>query len=129
MCSRVIAASLAGARIMRSTTANLRRITLAIDSSTRQQKASSRSGACPPRRRLASTRLIRRRWNAEKAHLWSGRFAGDPDAALFEFGASFSFDRRLFEDDVKGSIGWAQALHEARVLSSADAAKIKHALE
>ena len=36
------------------------------------------------------------------AHLWSGRFEGDPDAALFEFGASFRFDRRLFEDDVTG---------------------------
>ena len=36
------------------------------------------------------------------AHLWSGRFEGSPDAALFEFGASFRFDRRLFEDDVQG---------------------------
>ena len=27
------------------------------------------------------------------AHLWSGRFEGGPDAALFEFGASFRFDR------------------------------------
>ena len=63
------------------------------------------------------------------AHLWSGRFAGDPDAALFEFGASFSFDRRLFEDDVKGSIAWAQALQDAGVLSAGDATKITHALE
>jgi len=63
------------------------------------------------------------------AHLWSGRFAGDPDAALFEFGSSFSFDRRLFADDVKGSIGWAQALHEAGVLTSPDVAKISRALE
>ena len=39
------------------------------------------------------------------AHLWSGRFAGDPDAALFAFGASFRFDRRLFEDDVRGQPG------------------------
>jgi argininosuccinate lyase len=63
------------------------------------------------------------------AHLWSGRFAGDPDAALFEFGASFSFDRRLFEDDVQGSIAWAQALQGADVLSAADATKITSALE
>jgi argininosuccinate lyase len=63
------------------------------------------------------------------AHLWSGRFAGDPDAALFEFGASFSFDRRLFEDDVQGSIAWAQALQDADVLSAADATKIRSALE
>jgi argininosuccinate lyase len=63
------------------------------------------------------------------AHLWSGRFAGDPDAALFEFGASFKFDRRLFEDDVTGSIAWAEALQKAGVLSVADATRIRTALE
>ncbi|MFL6281091.1 MAG: argininosuccinate lyase [Vicinamibacterales bacterium] len=62
------------------------------------------------------------------AHLWSGRFSGEPDAALFEFGASFSFDRRLFEDDVKGSMAWVHALQDAGVLSSADAATITSAL-
>ncbi len=63
------------------------------------------------------------------AHLWSGRFAGDPDAALFEFGASFAFDRRLFEDDVTGSLAWAHALEDAEVLSAADASTIRRALE
>jgi argininosuccinate lyase len=58
------------------------------------------------------------------AHLWSGRFEGDPDAALFEFGASFRFDRRLFQDDVRGSMAWAEALARAQVLSAADAAAI-----
>ena len=48
------------------------------------------------------------------AHLWSGRFEGSPDAALFEFGASFGFDRRLFEDDVTGSMAWADAIHARR---------------
>ena len=56
------------------------------------------------------------------AHLWSGRFEGSPDAALFEFGASFRFDRRLFEDDVRGSIAWAEAIHAAGVLSQQEAA-------
>ena len=42
------------------------------------------------------------------AHLWSGRFEGNPDAALVEFGRSFGFDRRLFEDDVTGSLAWAE---------------------
>jgi argininosuccinate lyase len=63
------------------------------------------------------------------AHLWSGRFAGDPDAALFEFGASFRFDRRLFEDDVRGSLAWAEALEKAGVLTADDSARIKAALE
>src|SRR4051794_20645341 len=95
-----------------------------IDSITRRRRASSRSGACRSRPPLASRRRVRRPWSAEMAHLWSGRFSGEPDAALFEFGASFSFDRRLFEDDVKGSMAWVHALQDAGVLSSADAATI-----
>jgi argininosuccinate lyase len=63
------------------------------------------------------------------AHLWSGRFAGDPDAALFAFGASFTFDRRLFEDDVRGSLAWAEALERAGVLTQADGLRIRTALD
>src|SRR5262249_58727769 len=62
------------------------------------------------------------------AHLWSGRFAGDPDADLLAFGSSFRFDRRLFEDDVRGSRAWAAALARAGVLSATDAAAIDRGL-
>jgi argininosuccinate lyase len=62
------------------------------------------------------------------AHLWSGRFAGDPDADLFAFGASFDVDRRLFEDDVRGSLAWAAVLARAGVLSPADATAIDEGL-
>src|SRR5450759_2422785 len=62
------------------------------------------------------------------AHLWSGRFAGDPDADLFAFGSSFRFDRRLFEDDVRGSRAWAAGLAHAGVLSAAEAAAIEQGL-
>jgi argininosuccinate lyase len=62
------------------------------------------------------------------AHLWSGRFEGEPDKHLFEFGRSFAFDRRLFEDDVAGSRAWAEALHHAGVLSQEDAAAIDSGL-
>jgi argininosuccinate lyase len=63
------------------------------------------------------------------AHLWSGRFAGGPDAELFAFGASFRFDRRLFEDDVTGSLAWAEAIAAAGVLSAEEAGAIRTALE
>ena len=33
------------------------------------------------------------------SNLWSGRFDSAPNAAVFDFGASFRFDRRLFEDE------------------------------
>ncbi len=61
--------------------------------------------------------------------LWSGRFDTAPDPAAFDFGISFGFDRHLFEDDVTGSIAWAQALAAAGVLSPSDASAIISALK
>ena len=56
--------------------------------------------------------------------LWSGRFDSAPDPAAFDFGVSFPFDRRLFEDDVTGSIAWAEALSRAGVLDANDSKAI-----
>ena len=55
------------------------------------------------------------------SHMWSGRFDMAPDEDVFSFQASFGFDRRLFEDDVTGSLAWADALAEAQVLAVAEA--------
>jgi argininosuccinate lyase len=60
--------------------------------------------------------------------LWSGRFDTAPDTAAFEFGRSFRFDRRLFEDDVTGSVAWAQALANAGILEAEEAARLQVAL-
>jgi argininosuccinate lyase len=62
-------------------------------------------------------------------HLWSGRFEGEPDKGLLAFGSSFAFDRRLFEDDVTGSLAWAEGLERAGVLTKVDARAIRAALE
>ena len=60
--------------------------------------------------------------------LWSGRFDAPPDAAALDLGSSFHFDRRLFEDDVTGSIAWARALERAGVIDAEDAGAIDAAL-
>jgi len=60
--------------------------------------------------------------------LWSGRFADAPNAAALEFGSSFRFDRRLFEDDVTGSMAWARALSKAGVLSPDEVRRIEQEL-
>jgi argininosuccinate lyase len=60
--------------------------------------------------------------------LWSGRFDSAPDPAAFDFGVSFPFDRRLFEDDVTGSLAWAEALARAGVLNAKDSKAISDAL-
>jgi argininosuccinate lyase len=61
--------------------------------------------------------------------LWSGRFAADPDQAVFEFGKSLPIDRRLVEDDLTGSGAWAEALGRAGVLSESDVRSIVAGLE
>src|SRR5215210_7097956 len=63
------------------------------------------------------------------ANLWSGRFSHEPDANAFEFGASFRFDKRLFEDDVAGSLAWVEALTGAGVFSAAEAETVSHSLQ
>ena len=60
--------------------------------------------------------------------LWSGRFDTEPDAVVLAWGASFRFDRRLFEDDVTGSVAWAEALGRAGAIPDADARAITAAL-
>ncbi len=60
--------------------------------------------------------------------LWSGRFDTAPDAAALEFGNSFRFDKRLFEDDVTGSVAWARALAAAGVLPRDEAQAIERTL-
>ena len=54
----------------------------------------------------------------ENKPLWSGRFDVEPNKALLAWGASFSFDKRLFEDDVLGSLAWAEAITRAGVLNA-----------
>lgn len=66
--------------------------------------------------------------NDKPTHLWSGRFDRAPDPEVFTFQASFPVDRVLFEDDVRGSLAWAEALEHAGVLSAADATAIRSAL-
>jgi argininosuccinate lyase len=63
------------------------------------------------------------------ANLWSGRFSGEPDPVAFQFGSSFRFDKRLFEDDVTGSLAWVEGLTGAGVFNAAEAQKVSAALK
>jgi argininosuccinate lyase len=61
--------------------------------------------------------------------LWGGRFTGEADAGFAKFNQSFSFDRRLLEADVRGSIAHSAGLASAGVLTNPEADEIKTALE
>ncbi|HEV8113731.1 MAG TPA: argininosuccinate lyase [Planctomycetota bacterium] len=60
--------------------------------------------------------------------LWGGRFAGGQDPVFESFHRSLGFDRRLVDEDVRGSVAWANALADAGVLAPAEAKKIVAAL-
>jgi argininosuccinate lyase len=60
--------------------------------------------------------------------LWGGRFSGQADESFAQFNQSFSFDRRLFEVDIRASVAHCDGLVGAGVLSATDADRIKSAL-
>lgn len=49
--------------------------------------------------------------------MWGGRFTGDPDLFMQEFGASIDVDIRLLEVDIAGSRAWAEALGDIGILT------------
>jgi argininosuccinate lyase len=61
--------------------------------------------------------------------LWSGRFTKEHDALAHGFNASLPFDKRLYNQDITGSIAWARGLARAGVLTNEETAKIVEGLE
>ena len=61
--------------------------------------------------------------------LWGGRFSEPTNALVHRFNASISFDVRLYDEDITGSIAWVAALHDAGLLSAAESDTLRDALE
>ncbi len=61
--------------------------------------------------------------------LWGGRFDDEADEQAYQFNASLPFDRRLWDEDIRGSQAWAHALGAAGVLAAAEAAQLVAGLE
>lgn len=61
--------------------------------------------------------------------LWGGRFTQESSALFKLFNDSLPVDFRLLEQDVVGSIAWADAIHQVGVLSSDECTKLKAALQ
>jgi argininosuccinate lyase len=63
---------------------------------------------------------------ADKA--WSGRFRAQIDRRIEQFTESISFDHRLFEHDIRGSIAHAEMLAHVGLISAAECQQIVRAL-
>ena len=51
------------------------------------------------------------------AQLWGGRFTKETDQLVYNFNASISFDKKLFEEDIEGSIAHVVMLEKQGILS------------
>jgi argininosuccinate lyase len=56
--------------------------------------------------------------------LWGGRFNKDTDRLVEEFAASISFDRRLAEEDIAGSMAHCRMLAKQGIISQEEAGRI-----
>lgn len=60
--------------------------------------------------------------------LWHGRFEGGPAASLMAYTESLSFDRRLWVDDITGSVAHVRGLVAASILTAEEGAAVEAAL-
>ena len=63
------------------------------------------------------------------AQLWGGRFTKETDQLVYNFNASISFDKRLYAQDIRGSIAHVMMLAKQGILTDADKDKIVEGLE
>jgi len=65
----------------------------------------------------------------EPAKLWSGRFRARTHRLMDEFGSSLAVDRRLYKQDIQGSIAHCKGLEQAGVLTAQEVKAIIRGLE
>ena len=61
--------------------------------------------------------------------LWGGRFTNAASELTQEYTSSIDVDKRLYKEDIKGSLAYALALKEAKVISTKDYSKISKGLK
>ena len=62
------------------------------------------------------------------AQLWGGRFTKETDQVVYEFNASISFDKRLYRQDIEGSMAHVKMLAKQGILTIKESDKILHGL-
>jgi argininosuccinate lyase len=55
------------------------------------------------------------------AKLWGGRFSKNTNELVDAFNASISFDKRLYHEDIRGSMAHARMLAQCGIISKQDA--------
>src|SRR5262245_7523722 len=91
------------------------------------------NGATPdlpsPAMPARTSRNSRKKKSAAGANpLWGGRFAAGPAAVMAAINASIDVDKRLWREDVAGSLAHVAMLAKQRIIPRADAAAIARGL-
>ena len=60
--------------------------------------------------------------------MWGGRFASGPAAIMEAINASIGFDKKLYAEDIAGSLAHSKMLAEQGIIARADQEKIAHGL-
>ena len=63
------------------------------------------------------------------AQLWGGRFTKETDKLVYDFNASISFDKRFYEQDIRGSIAHVTMLAKQGILTGEEKEQIIKGLE
>ena len=63
------------------------------------------------------------------AQLWGGRFTKQTDQAVKAFNDSIGFDKRLYREDIEGSIAHAGMLGETGIITKEESALITEELK
>ncbi len=63
------------------------------------------------------------------AQLWGGRFTKETDKLVYNFNASISFDKRFYEQDIRGSIAHVTMLAKQGILTDEEKEQIIDGLE
>jgi argininosuccinate lyase len=61
--------------------------------------------------------------------MWGGRFSGSLDQRMKLFNDSFPFDRRMWDEDIRGSRAWARQIATTGVITADELATIDAGLE
>ena len=67
--------------------------------------------------------------SSSEKKLWGGRFKQSTDALMETFSASISFDKRLYDCDIEGSIAHCKMLARCKIITSAESKKIIKGLQ
>ncbi|MCR5785792.1 MAG: argininosuccinate lyase [Eubacterium sp.] len=66
--------------------------------------------------------------SSKSANLWGGRFTKGTEKKVYDFNASINFDKRLYPQDIMGSMAHASMLGKVGVLTKEESEDIVHAL-